>query len=494
MVVVGVIFALAVTIFAGCSKEELGFYNLSKEVNSIKAYEGSEKLTLAINLPDDLTGDPQAAIAAALLKNMVFDIQYKADNTKMDAEMDITMTIASDKYELGKFIMKDNIVYCPVAGIKKFVEKYGNEQDIKDFYASIGEAEYITIDYEKDLGLKNADSFLDNYQSMLLEIFSTSDKLLLEGYKDFSLGDDIISSTSNGYKFYLKDSQIAPLFIRLAEYTINNSQQVRAGFIELCSSSFVREYLGLINIPQLSHAQMISDLNGAFDYIADPAAKAEILTSLKEMKSQLPEITKAIKGSYVEYKLGKNSDGSYVSNMDILINAGGVLDAVINVEDKSNSRLSLALKDSTTIKPVSSVDITAPTGKMVTLSELAPATTTMKIKVSGSGEGKYSIDSFNIINIPASNNSSSGTITVIVKNGNSYLPLRQVAEIFAENITWDNNKKAAIVTTNNGQTVTFTGLSQKGRVFVKMRDFEKLGYQLNWDSVNKIITITNKAA
>lgn len=121
----GIILILAVAVFSGCTENELGYYKLNKEMGKIEAYEATQKVSLELKAADELLQSAELKMAAAMLKTVDLEIEYKADNKKMEMEMDITITTPLDKFTLNKMVFKDNIYYLPIEGLKEILQKYG---------------------------------------------------------------------------------------------------------------------------------------------------------------------------------------------------------------------------------------------------------------------------------------------------------------------------------------------------------------------------------
>jgi len=68
----------------------------------------------------------------------------------------------------------------------------------------------------------------------------------------------------------------------------------------------------------------------------------------------------------------------------------------------------------------------------------------------------------------------------IIESGALHLPIRTLCEWFAEEVEWDNSAKKAYVN-RGGELTEMTG-KLEGRVFfVRVRDFEKLGYTVDYE-------------
>ena len=69
----------------------------------------------------------------------------------------------------------------------------------------------------------------------------------------------------------------------------------------------------------------------------------------------------------------------------------------------------------------------------------------------------------------------------VISEDRLYLPLRSICEGLGEEVEWDGAAKQASVATENG-SVPMSGMIVNDRTYIKVRDFEKLGYTITFDS------------
>lgn len=60
-----------------------------------------------------------------------------------------------------------------------------------------------------------------------------------------------------------------------------------------------------------------------------------------------------------------------------------------------------------------------------------------------------------------------------------YVPLRSITETLGEKVTWDQNAKKAYIVRGDDQ-IDMTGILKDSRTYIKVRDFEKLGYKVDY--------------
>jgi len=84
-----------------------------------------------------------------------------------------------------------------------------------------------------------------------------------------------------------------------------------------------------------------------------------------------------------------------------------------------------------------------------------------------------------------------GEIDLIIIDGRSYLPLRFVGEKFGETVGWEYQSKTAYIQRGDVR-ITMEGFIKDDKTFIKVRDFEKLGYNIDWIEVSGEIIINKK--
>ena len=141
-------------------------------------------------------------------------------------------------------------------------------------------------------------------------------------------------------------------------------------------------------------------------------------------------------------------------------------------------KFDLAMAAASTVSACDAFTVTAPTSGVVTLDALKKQMTqTMTLQT---GSGRYKLSKGTIL--------SEGTIGVKMIDGSTYLQLRKVAETLDEQVGWDKDLRCAYVD-RNGSRITMSGKIIDGSTFVKIRDFENLDYQVQWDAKTKQVTI-----
>ena len=85
-------------------------------------------------------------------------------------------------------------------------------------------------------------------------------------------------------------------------------------------------------------------------------------------------------------------------------------------------------------------------------------------------------------------NGEQGSLIIHNIEGHLYLPLRKIGELLGEEVGWDSELGYAYVV-RNGLPLEMTGIIIDDHTYIKIRDFEKLSYQVEWDEATRSATI-----
>lgn len=92
---------------------------------------------------------------------------------------------------------------------------------------------------------------------------------------------------------------------------------------------------------------------------------------------------------------------------------------------------------------------------------------------------------------PGTKYTTTEVINFTIKNDYTYLPLRLLLEKFGETVSWDDvNKQAYVI--RDKDFIPITGELIDSRTFVKIRDFEKLGYTFIYEESENVKTVKMK--
>ena len=159
-----------------------------------------------------------------------------------------------------------------------------------------------------------------------------------------------------------------------------------------------------------------------------------------------------------------------------------VIDSEIVYENVSMGKLS-----SITILTPKNVEKVPVTGNTITLEEMEKAYTKAENKVNPvqKVEIQWYADSISteFIKYRLNGNYDFDFQPYTIIEGRIYLPLRYISESFGEEVDWDNvNKKAYVI--RGEQKIDMTGVLVDSKTMVKIRDFDKLGYKIDYVNVD----------
>lgn len=102
-------------------------------------------------------------------------------------------------------------------------------------------------------------------------------------------------------------------------------------------------------------------------------------------------------------------------------------------------------------------------------------------------------DTMNLFVLDKNETKGSYQVDYEVNENSSYLPLRFISEALGEKVEWNQKEQKAYILQGD-KKVAMTGKVVNDRTYVKVRDFEKLGYRVNYqhrpvDGTQSVITI-----
>lgn len=473
------------TLLAGCSNEEISLFNLSKATTNLclKPMEQSGEITLKINNLHSLLAesniDPiqQAALEKILgVVSLKYSIKGDISNDVMEYNIFFKSGVSSDYSELVKFIIVDNALYIKLDKLCEFLRSTNNPDLTAFLDKGIKDAEYLIItpqSYLNSLGLTTYNTKYTTLNSMFTpsEQIKTSqltlefmDGLINEVYTNYNTG--LVTKNGNKYTFTLDVSQLVPFLKGFTNYTLDNFDKF-ASFTSSFISDLNEEELSLFNLPPEIKTNIINGLDSMIPMVALNKEKYKVMAA-EVFDNANNEIINVLAGSTFASSIEEINSTEYRSDFNL----------GLNIKTDSNP-ISFSMQGNDNSKACQDFTLSAPSGKMLTLEELqARINRVMKINVT-SGSWELKEDQFYL----------QGNSTVKFIDGFTYLPLRQIAETLGEEVYWDTDKSMSYVIKND-QRIYMTGVIIDGKIYVKTRDFTYLGYKVNWDSINGIITLT----
>ncbi|HHW41837.1 MAG TPA: copper amine oxidase N-terminal domain-containing protein [Syntrophomonadaceae bacterium] len=479
-----------VILLTGCSKSEMGYYNLQKEINNLKLYESTGEITFNLEqLPGELTKGEDAttiALIQSIFKNTSLSYAAKVDVNQQifDEKFYLKDRITGNQKEILSITGKSESLYIKVGELVRYLKSFNNPELNKQLDQLFGGAEYLRVD-SKELyeimteNMKNSGStgpyslFIrgpSNIYPNLQKQQSLSQKLfdgLIQAYDQYEPG--LVKQEGSKYVISLDAAGLAKTLNSFVSYSINNIDKLGA-VAKLFINSLDDEEMAILGLDPAKKTDYILGIDGIT--AAAEAGREKYLSQFEEAIGKAEkEVIELLQGSKITATLEKLNTKTY----------GSAVDMTIKVKDPKHPEetfgFTASVRDTTRV--IEPFVVAIPTAGVLTLTELqARMPKVMLIDVE---RGSYTFSQ--------GIKTSGGTIDVKLIDGRTYLPLRPVAGVLNENVGWDPETHRAYIE-RNGERVDMTGIISNDRTYVKIRDFEKLGYKIDWNEELKTVVIT----
>lgn len=473
-----------ISLLTGCSTAELNYLNLQKEIANLNLYGNHGELAIKLTeLPASIVSGEADQIQLALIQNMLnsFSITYegKVDSKNNQAKYNFYLLDKNSaaKTELFTVILKETTLYLKLDRLVSFLKSFG-DQNLNDELQSLENVQYLSIDLKDlaklssdnpaQLGMMMNSSLLRNaqIQQLLWQKFITG--LLTEVYGSFETG--WVQAEGNKFTLAVDSADVAKLIQPLLVYSIENIEQLGT-YVESFLTGLSSEELAMLGLDQAKVDSFLLDLQQIIPEIT--TNKADYLAEVAEATGEIEQMfTTMFAGSKITSSLEKKANDTYENTATIVL--------AICDPDNPQDRFSLALEASNSIAATTAFTVDIPATGVTKLTDLLTSSQqVMQVKVQQS--------SFTLTK--KDGKQSSGPIKVQMLDNSTYLPLRQIAEAFGESVGWEQQTAKAYVERETGK-IYLTGTVISGQTYIRIRDFEKLGYTIDWDAATQTVTIT----
>ena len=480
LLTVFLLLCMVITLAVGCSQEELGFLELQKEINGLTVAEGSGEMILSLKgVPAPTTTDPAELLLYNLLQNGV-TVKYNGKADLENKTMDYTFSYVNDtigaEQEISRIICKDDIMYIKIDTLGNFLKAISATDANGEFEEIFGDTEYLSMtteEYLQSMELPEDFPFTSVYQNSFMEtdLNKISQKLLLglpDAYQNYNTG--LVVKNGDSYTWQLTGTEAVEFIGGFLKYTLENIPDVEKWLVSFINN-LSEDDIALLGMEpqQKTEMQMLLSIftmgitENKESYLqAIDDGMAEIL--------QNEQVQKAAEGIKISYTMGKNGSGSYTNNC--------LFDLTFNEDD---SQISLQLVANSQINKTAPFALALPTSGVMTYTEfLNKITKTMEIQ----------IDS-NTYTLTGANGITQNNLVVQNIENQTYLPMRQIAQLLGEEVGWDSANSRAYVL-KNGFEIDMTGVIVGGSTYIKTRDFSKLGYKIEWDNATRTVKISTQ--
>ena len=455
---------MLITALAGCGVNELGYLNLSKEISSLTQY-GFKNVTsvkVAKELADEeynIDFEIDGEVNMGDLKDLYGTMDFKFKVNDIEIENPITIKFADNKLYISKNAVMEIIKYEEMLKGTKGYGKIAKElynNDLKDI-------DYIVQDLSEEF------SEIPDEEIPFTEVYDYAYEYLTKAFKGFDT--KLIKKIQNGYSYELTTESTLKFVESLVDYLSKNKESVFNETINYIENIYL--ILGE-EITAEEKDEIIAELESSrqdfYDFIDEAA-------SLIEESDDLESAVSMFDDSIVRMEIQKEK-ASYKQ----------VIEAEIVYENVSMGKLT-----STTTMTAKNVGKVSVTGNTISFEDMEKAYTRAENKINPVQkiELQWYPESFgtDVTKYRENGNSSRDYQPYTIIEDRIYLPLRYIGESFGEEVDWDNdNKKAYVV--RGEEKIDMTGVLVDSRTMIKIRDFEKLGYKIDYIQVEGFSTAT----
>lgn len=470
-----VVLALSIGLLSGCSQEEIGFINLLNQVNNLKVYETEQTLALSISdLPAGIAGDESNV---AMIQNVLSQYSLK-DTVRMntnsglwDGKVFLVNKTTGTEQELLSYLGSGETLYFKVDTLVSLAKTLGNPE-INSKLALLGDARYVSIsakEFAELTGDPNAAAAFDfsnvhRQQNLYKEMM---DGLSRKVFDKYSTGT--IRKSNNQYILTMDKKAVLDNLVPMLTYSINNIEKIQ---------SFSTDFLNNLDAQELALLSLTPEIRQAAVEGIDKAVP-DIISNreqyLKEITAITPDVEQGLEfigdDSKMTLAIEKTGDQEYTQATDLTFSFADPAD--------SSETLGFRLEGVSIARAIAPFTVEVPTSGVVSLTELNDKLP--RVVEIDTEYGEY--------HFAQGLKSDSGEVETKIIKGSTYLLLRDASTALTVNVGWDSKLKQAYVL-KDGKTTNLTAVVVQGRAFVKIRDFEKLGYKVSWDPEAKIATIS----
>jgi hypothetical protein len=426
----------------------------------------SEEGQLSVSIDDDelMSSWQKNGIRTEQLKNFIIDYTAQKDSKKMQTKISAKLNFGGQKVPLTIYISQ-NHVYLSADDVLKIMQSLATGQIISDTKTILGTAEWIDLvdlaeltnldatDYSKILNIEGTQNFLNEIQRLIDALGSS--------YNGFST--EVLSASGKTCKLNLNNSSTAKLINDFTEYTAQHGKAIQSTVLKFIDSSTV-----------------LDDESKQYwrDYINETVSADKAVRQEKADETTASITTDCPYDFDFQYALTKNGSNLYAEEATLKL----------GYDNKTSGEITLRLNSN--VKITNTVSAALPSGKIAKLQTLigdgrrnvtpASVSATIYPKSNYMYYSKY-------YTISLLDESNSAVVACKSINNRIYLPLRDIGELCGESISWDSTRKKAIIERGDQKTYVKGYLDTTlGKTYVMIRNFEKLGYFVDYeiDSAN----------
>ncbi|MDD2498236.1 MAG: copper amine oxidase N-terminal domain-containing protein, partial [Desulfitobacteriaceae bacterium] len=286
----------------------------------------------------------------------------------------------------------------------------------------------------------------------------------MEVYDNYQTG--LVRKTDKGYAFSVDPEGAVKCFQSILVYTINNIEKFGACLTDSITA-LTDDQMRVLGLEPNIKNEILSMIDPFVANVKEN--RSNYLEFINEIGNE-KEYIDAFKGSEITMSLEKEVPETYATTTLFRIVFQDPVDA--------DNKFDCSINSQSVMSACEPFDVIIPEQGVITIAELEKRMSQVMSIKTGNGDYTLTYGPESII----------GRTEVKMINNQTYLPLREVGEALNESVNWDGKMRRAYVE-RNGRQIDMTGTNINSRIFIKIRDFEKLGYQVQWEAETKTVTI-----
>ncbi|MBP1761269.1 MAG: hypothetical protein H6Q64_811, partial [Firmicutes bacterium] len=409
-----------------------------------------------------------------MLSNMSLEYRQKIDYNNNLYQLDIFLkeTTTNAKKQILSLLIKDDVAYVQAKGLFELMNTFGEDGDYDKWSQTFRETEWVSMskdeldslwDLSENEYIGSPFDFSRQLQQKAL-VDDVTNQLMSDVLTGYETG--CVKKSGNKYVLTLTAEDVYRVFTSLSVYCLQNIDSVDK-CLHAILNNLTDEQLSALGMDEDMKKEALQSLDKVMiDMVSN---QSRYQTNISESNEDWDKAKALLQGSKLVYSIERTGSKAF--------NQSAVLDLFVNNEEDVNENAQIKLTVQSAVCAKSSINIAIP-ANAISLTELeANFPTYLEVEVD-----------YNYFTLEKGFQTKYGDIEVKMIDDYAYLPLRQASEALGETVLWDEQTGIAYIE-KNGQKIEMSGINYDGILFVKAKDFENLGYQVNWDDEYRTVTI-----
>lgn len=442
---------------------------------------------------NELTDAERLALQNELKTGFDAKVRMKMRDEKLQVSLDDV------KSEADRNMLKVNKIFA--SDKEQQAKIQGKVNDFKEELNLITSgANYATIDLSKE----QANVSLEESYKLI----DSSKKLFEESFKDFDLKNLKLEDNEVVYK--ADKTQLMEESKNLATFLEANKDKVAKGIVDYYNENkayFEKAKMGasidatrnaVLGTAAIGDFEMLDEEDGGKPESIEEQVKEAINNTIEKLKTPETDM-EDFETADLEVRMSKKDDTisttiGFKSKRKAKEDNPFVTFNSLEIESKSTQRKepTLQLEDF----KGKNYNVSLEEGKEPKILARITPESTEKAEKGDKVIMRYIIgedDTMNLFVLDKNETKGSYQVDYEVNENSSYLPLRFISEALGEKVEWNQKDQKAYILQGD-KKVAMTGRVVNNRTYVKVRDFEKLGYRVNYqhrpvDGTQSVITI-----